>query len=188
MILRNWLSASLLARDKIAFQRFAQRWREKGKRLPKEDSEQSVGRGSSTTSKRCEKAEGRSAPTRRERDALPWGLTHLKLPSKWRLWHRLILHFIQVLRRWKQNRTCFLISPQTVPFICLHSTLFVLCSVSVAGFLDKLFSHPRIDLAISIATLSGGENKFAGWTSSLQEVFSPTLVPGERHLGFFFLL
>lgn len=33
VVLRNWLSTRLLARDKMAFQRFAQRWREKGKGL-----------------------------------------------------------------------------------------------------------------------------------------------------------
>lgn len=57
MILRNCLSASLLARDKIAFQRFAQRWREKGKDCQRK-TEQSVSRGSSTSSEGVKRQKG----------------------------------------------------------------------------------------------------------------------------------
>ena len=53
---------------------------------------------------------------------------------------------------------------QTVTFICLHTALTVHSVFSLSCYFprQKLFSHSGINLVISIATLSGGENKFAG--------------------------
>lgn len=57
----------------------------------------------------------------------------------------------------------FLLHP-AVTFICLHATPTPLIprSVALAVFLDKPFSHSGINFGSSIATLSRGENKFAG--------------------------
>lgn len=64
----------------------------------------------------------------------------------------------------------FLLHPCAVTFICLHATptpliprsVAFFAVFSVAVFLDKPFSHSGINLGSSIATLSQGENKFAG--------------------------
>lgn len=62
----------------------------------KDRSEQCVGRGSSTTSTRCEGAEGRSASARREMHCM--GIDVPPIAFKMEIGHRLIVHFIRVLR------------------------------------------------------------------------------------------
>lgn len=169
MILRNWLGASLLARDKIACQRPAQRWSEQEEGCQAK-TEQSAGRGSSSTSDGCEEAERRSAPMGKERGSLRGDRRTLNClqngdfstgscsilfePQDGENKNLLSVFLLSV----------FLLHPCAVTFICLHATPtpLILRSVALAVFLDKPFSHSGINFGSSIATLSRGENKFAG--------------------------
>lgn len=142
MILRNWLSASLLARDKIAFQRFAQRWREKGKDCQKKTLSNLWVEALPPPVKGVKRQKG-GQHQREGREMHGVGINAPRIAFKMETLAQAATPFYSNSMTVETETNLFSvflsILVQTVTFICLHTTLtlFILCSVSLAVFLDK---------------------------------------------------
>ena len=147
--MRNWLSASLLARDKTAFQRFAQRWSEG-------DCQRKA------LSNLCEEAlpppvkgAKRQVGGQHQREGTKLhcvGTDAPRIAFKMEMLAQPDTPFYSSSKTVKTKPNLFAvlrpIPVQAVTFICLHATLtqFILRAVSPAVFLERKFRNPFSDL------------------------------------------